>query len=167
MEQLSAEILDGMNIRELETHLDEAREHLGRAYLKQVMEARSAKIRQEELDHWCLTEEQYAEAKLPFTKHHEAERDFHAAEYQLRRAREKLKAAQTGGDDDTAKRLEEEIPGLEEVVNASQENLQSNPKPDKPLHHHLNEARRKIHIEARKAQTAAPAPVTVGAKPKK
>jgi ribosomal protein L7/L12 len=61
--KLAADRLERMTVAELEAHLDDVRDEVPRPYLREVMAVRNAKVRQEHLDVWGLTEEEYAAAK--------------------------------------------------------------------------------------------------------
>jgi hypothetical protein len=61
--KLAADRLGKMTVAELEAHLDDVRDEVPRPYLRDVMAVRNAKVRQEHLDVWGVTEEEYAAAK--------------------------------------------------------------------------------------------------------
>ena len=131
MKKTTAE-LQAMTVAELESHLDEQRDHEPKPYLRSVMAVRNAKIEEEHCDHWCVTAEEYAKIKHDNSAHHRAARDLHAAELAIR----KLEAKAELSVEETA-RLVALKSGLSGMLQASE----SARNDAEPLHTALSRAR--------------------------
>lgn len=160
----SKEELEQLSVDALESHLDEARATEPRDYLVGVMAVRNAKIRQAELDHWCLTAEQYDAAIHASEAVNRAKGELYRAQVILRRHEEWLAdpAVIESVDPEELKAGKEDAAEARLRVEECKKTLADAPKKSKLAH--LQDAQRTAMKELRAVQTAYADPALVGLK---